>query len=429
MAAEAIAAEPAGRLARSGSGSLTLIAWRNLWRNRRRTWLTAGGITFAVWLLVFSMSMQDGTFEIMVDNGARLVLGHAQLQHPEYQDDPRVEYTITGSAALRKRAAAEPEVIAASEQAHGFALASHGERSFGAQIFGVDYAREAAWSSLPGLVSQGRYLAGPGEAVLGATLARNLAASVGDEIVVLGTAKEGGVAATLATIVGTFNSGQAALDRALMQIPIDDFRLAWDLAPDEAHAVVILASSVADSTEVAAALRADAQIADAGARVLSWRELMPEAVQTIDVKFIGTLLFFALIAIIVTFSIVNTFMMTVFERTPEFGMLMAIGMKPARIMGQLALEALFVALICAVIGLLLSAAVLVPLAEFGMPLPANATAALNAYNLPDRMYPRFSDTAAVASLLIMLIGTQLAAFVPALRILRLRPVEALRGTE
>jgi ABC-type lipoprotein release transport system permease subunit len=425
MTSEAIASDSAHQTQRRG-GSLTLIAWRNLWRNRRRTWLTSGGIAFAVWLLVFSMSMQDGTFEIMVDNGARLALGHAQIQHPEYQDDPRMEYTITGSDGLRARAERETDVVAASEQAHGFALANHGERSFGAQIFGVDYAREAAWSSLPGLVAEGRYLAGPGEAVIGSVLARNLMASVGDEIVVLGTAKEGGVAAALATVVGTFTSGQAALDRGLMQIPIDDFRSAWSLAPDEAHTVVILASSVADSTEVAAALKADQEI---DARVLNWRELMPEAVQTIDVKFIGTLLFFALIAIIVTFSIVNTFMMTIFERTPEFGMLMAIGMKPGRIMGQLAMEAFFLALVGGVVGISLSAAFLLPLSEFGMPLPASATEALNQYNLPDRMYPRFSNGAAIASVLIMLIGTQLAAFIPALRILRMRPVEALRGTE
>ena len=407
-------------------GSLTLIAWRNLWRNRRRTWLTSGGIAFAVWLLVFSMSMQDGTFEIMVDNGARLALGHVQIQHPSYQDDPRMEYTLTGSDALRAQAQDEPAVVAASEQAHGFALVSHGERSFGAQIFGVDPAGESSWSSLPEMVEDGRYLAGPGEAVIGSVLARNLGAAVGDEIVILGTAKEGGVAATLATLVGIFTSGQVALDRALMQIPIDDFRAAWGLAPDEAHAVVVLAGSVTDSVQIAEDLQADV---GPGTRVLDWRDLMPEAVQTIDVKFIGTLLFFALVAIIVTFSIVNTFMMTIFERTPEFGMLMAIGMKPGRIMGQLALEALFLALFGVVVGLALSAAVLVPLAAFGMPLPADASEVLSRYNLPDRMYPRFSNVAAVASAVVMLTGTQLAALIPALRIRRMRPVEALRAAE
>ncbi len=426
MTAQTLAGERATETPRRSGGSLTLIAWRNLWRNRRRTWLTSGGIAFAVWLLVFSMSMQDGTFEVMVDNGARLALGHVQIQHPEYQDDPRMEYTLAGSDVLRARAEALPAVVAASEQAHGFALVSHGERSFGAQVFGVDPARESVWSSLPGMIRDGRYLTGPGEAVIGSVLARNLGARVGDEIVVLGTAKEGGVAATLATLVGTFTSGQVALDRALMQISIDDFRQAWGLAPDEAHAVVILAGSVAGSVELAQVLSTDA---GPDTRVLDWRDLMPEAVQTIDVKFIGTLLFFALVAIIVTFSIVNTFMMTIFERTPEFGMLMAIGMKPGKIMGQLALEALLLALFGVVVGLALSAALLVPLAAFGMPLPAGAAEVLSQYNLPDRMYPRFSNVAAAASALIMLLGTQIAAFVPALRIRHMRPVEALRGAE
>ena len=390
MTTEALTERGTGRAGKRTGGSLTLIAWRNLWRNRRRTWLTSGGIAFAVWLLVFSMSMQDGTFEIMVDNGARLALGHVQIQHPAYQDDPRMEFTLRGSDALRARALDEPAVVAASEQAHGFALVSHGERSFGAQIFGVDPARESSWSSLPGMVEDGRYLAGPNEAVIGSVLARNLGAAVGDEIVVLGTAKEGGVAATLATLVGTFSSGQVALDRALMQIPIDDFRAAWGLAPDEAHAVVVLAGSVTDSVRVAADLQADV---GPGTRVLDWRDLMPEAVQTIDVKFIGTLLFFALVAIIVTFSIVNTFMMTVFERTPEFGMLMAIGMKPGQDHGSA----------CA--GSALSG----PVRRRDSGLASvrgsaraagrssecrcrrSASEVLSQYNMPDRMYPRFSN--------------------------------------
>jgi ABC-type lipoprotein release transport system permease subunit len=407
-------------------GGISRIAWRNLWRNRRRTWLTSGGIAFAVWLLVFGMSMQDGTFEIMVDNGARLALGHVQIQHPEYSDDPRLEFTIGNSQALRDRAADTPGVIMASERAQGFALISSGERSFGGQIIGVDAAREAIWSSLPAMVSSGRYIEGPGEAFVGSVLARNLGAQVGDEIVMLGTAMEGGVAAAVAEIVGIFTSGQVGLDRGLAQIPIDDFRQAWNLQPDEAHSLVILAGSVAESVNAATKLRPGAGELW---RVLDWRDLMPEAVQTIDLKRVGTFLIFGLIAVIVTFSVVNTFMMTVFERTPEFGMLMAIGMKPGRITAQLALEALFLALLGLALGIGLSAVVLMPLEQFGMPLPADATEMLNRYNIPDRMYPNFSTPAAVASGAIMLAGTQLAALIPALRIHRMRPVEALRSSE
>ncbi len=428
MATEAIQATGTATGTASGrSGTnVVLIAWRNLWRNRRRTWLTSGGIAFAIWLLVFSVSMQDGSFEVMVDNGARLMLGHAQIQHPDYQDDPKMEHTINGTEGFLSRLAGEPGVLAASPRVLGFALVSKGERSFGAQVIGVDAYQESRWSTLPEMVADGRYLQGAGEAVLGSVLARNLGVAVGDEIVLLGTAKEGGVAAIVADVVGLISSGMTALDRSVLQIPIDDFRAAWALEPDESHQVVFLTESVMGSDQVLARLAAES---DQSWRVLGWRELMPELVQTIDIKQVSTLLFFGLIAIIVTFSIVNTFMMTVFERTQEFGMLMAIGMKPGSIMLQLAIEALFLAILGVAAGVLLSLALLVPLAEVGMPLPAAATEVLSTYNMPDRMFPSFSVTAAVSSGLIMVLGTQIAAFIPALRIRRLRPVEALRGTE
>jgi putative ABC transport system permease protein len=391
----------------SGGAGIGRIAWRNLWRNPRRTWLTAGGIAFAVWLLVVARSMQDGTFEIMVDNGARLLLGHVQIQHPHYQDDPRVEYTLHDSGRLRAMAEATAGVTIATERAQGFALVSSGERSFGGQVIGVDAEREALWSSLPASITSGRYLSGArGEAVIGAVLARNLGAGVGSELVLLGTAREGGVAAAVAEVVGVVTTGHPELDRA--------------------HSVVLLAESVAASEVVAARLNGEA---GDDWRALDWRGLMPEAVQTIDVKEVGTLLMFSLIAIIVTFSVVNTFMMTVFERTPEFGMLMAIGMRPRLIMGQLSLEALLLALVGTLLGLALSGVLLSALATWGLPLPAEATELLNRYNMPERMYPRFNAGAALAAALIMVLGTQLAALVPAARIRRMRPVLALRAAD
>jgi ABC-type lipoprotein release transport system permease subunit len=335
-----------------------------------------------------------------------------------------MEYTIHDVPALEALVRTTPGVTMVSQRAQSFALVSHGERSFGAQVQGVEPDREARWSSLPGRVISGRYLAGPGEAFIGSALARNLDLAVGDEIVFLGTASEGGVAAAVADVVGIFDSGQVELDRSLAQIPIDDFRAGWGLASDEAHALVILAESVAESVVVAKTLAAEL---GSDLRVLDWRALMPEAVQTIDLKFAGAVLIFALVATIVTFSVVNTFMMTVFERTPEFGMLMAIGMRPGRIMGQLALEALCLGALGVALGVAISVVVLVPLGRYGLPLPADAAELLKAYQLPDHMYPRFSVGAAAAAGVIMMVGTQVAALIPALRIRKLRPVEALRA--
>lgn len=417
----AVTGSSAGRV--SGGIPIWRLAWRNLWRNRRRTWLTSGGIGFGVWLLVSAMSMQDGSFEVMIDNGARLLTGHIQLQHPGFQDDPRVEYRLRDAPALMHQAASLPHVTAVLPRVQSFALASAGERSFGAQVIGVDPQLEAGASSLPTMVSQGRYLAGPGEAYLGEALARNLGVSVGEEVVMLGTALEGGVAAAVARVVGTFATGQVELDRSLLEIHIDDFRAAWNLAPGDVHALVILVDRASHSASVANALRAP------GRAVLDWRDLMPQAEQTIQIKRVSTRLFFALIAVIVTFSVVNTFMMTVFERTPEFGMLMALGMRHGVIVRQLCLEALWLAVLGVALGLAASSALVGILAVTGVPLPADAAELLARYNLPDRVYPSFSVEAAVTAAVVMLAGTQAAVIVPALRVRRLKPVEALRALE
>ncbi len=399
------------------------LAWRNLWRNPRRTWLTAGGIGFAVWLLVVAMSMQDGSFEAMIDNGARLLTGHVQLQQPGFRDDPRLELRLADAPDLERRAAAVPHVTAVLPRLQAFALASAGERSFGAEVMGVDPQREAAASSLPAMVSSGRYLQGPGEAYVGAILARNLGLAVGDEVVMLGSALEGGVAAAAADVVGTFATGQAELDRSLLQISAGDFRTAWNLAPGDVSMLVILVDRASRSAQVADALRAPDLAA------LDWPDLMPEARQTIQIKRAGTRLFFALLVVIVVFSVVNTFMMTVFERTPELGMLTALGMRHRTIVGQLCLEAFWMTVVGVGLGLAASGVLVGVLTATGVPLPAEAAEALARYNLPNHVYPAFSVSAAVVATVVMFAGTQAAVLVPALRIRRLEPVEALRALE
>lgn len=407
----------------TGGTSTAALAWRNLWRNPRRTWLTAGGIAFAVWLLVASVSLQDGSFEVMIDNSARLLTGHVQLQHPDYQDDPALEHVLHDAGALAARAAGHPHVTAVLPRTASFALMSAGERSFGAQVMGVDPGAEARGSSLPTMAVAGRYLEGPGEAFVGEVLARNLDVGVGDELVLLGTAREGGVAVAAADVVGIFATGQPELDRALVQIHIDDFRSGWNLETDTVHTLALLVDRVAASGAVAADLAAP------GRAALDWRALLPEAEQTVELKRVSTRLFFALIALIVTFSVVNTFMMIVFERTREFGMLMALGMRPGAIVRQLAIEAAWLALLGIGLGLTASAALVSALTVSGIPLPADAAEIMARYNMPDRMYPQFSFWAAGFAAIAMLVGIQLAVLLPALRVRRLRPVEALRGTE
>ncbi len=316
-------------------------------------------------------------------------------------------------------------MTAVAQRATGFALVSVGERSYGAQVMGVDPQAEPTVSSVADLVVEGHYLAGPDDALVGAVLARNLGIGVGDELVLLGSQLDGGVAALSLHVAGIVESGSAELDRALVQIQLAAFQDEFGLG-DQVHMVV---ARVADFERVELLTPAvAAAIAPLGTDsvALPWQRLMPEVAQTMQLKRVSSLVMLALIAVLVTFSIFNSFMMTVFERRREFGMLLAIGMRPTGIITVLQIEAAWLALLGAAIGLVLGGAVMALTQRIGIPLGEMAGELARRFHMPDRIYPSINVDAMLLAPLLMLVATQLAALIPALRIRRLAPVDALR---
>ena len=401
------------------------IAWRNLWRNRRRTYLTAGGIAFAVVLLAFALSMQLGTYATMIDNATSLLSGHLQIQRAGYRDDPRLETTIAGSSELRARLEQIAGVRAASERVESFVLASAGERSFGSLMIGVDAAREQAVSNLSRHVVAGRYLTdrpsgSDVEVFAGATLAKNLGLAVGGDLVLLGTDKNGGVAAVSGRLVGTFETGEPELDRGLLEIPIDAARAALALG-DEAHAIVAR-SDLLDVDVLTARVRAATTPDEV---VLDWRALLPDVRQAIALDRATGQILFGMLALLVAFSIVSTFVMLVFERTREFGVLLAIGMKPWRIIGMLELEACWLALIGIGVGVAIAVPLVLWASHVGIGMGAGAQL-LERFYMAGRLYPALSRRSLVEPSVILATATLVAAFLPSVRVRNLTPVGAMR---
>jgi putative ABC transport system permease protein len=160
------------------------LAWRNLWRQPRRTWLTTGAMVFSNVLLVFMISLQVGMYEMMIDNTLRATTGHLQVQAEGYKDDQKMRQTVPDVARLAADLREALGLQSVAPRAATFALASSADRSYGIQIMGVEPAAEVLVSSLPGLLSQGRFLADDAndEIVIGSVLARNLKIEIGDEL-------------------------------------------------------------------------------------------------------------------------------------------------------------------------------------------------------------------------------------------------------
>jgi len=421
IAASVVDEPPRGRATTVAPGLIVLIAWRNLWRNPRRTGLSIGAIGFAVALLLFAMAQQAGNYTIMIDNATGLLDGHLQIQRRGFRDDPRIGNTIEGAAGRVEALRSVVGVAAVTPRISAFVLASSHDRSVGTQLLGVAPRGEQTLSSLPDMIEEGRYLNGGAEAFAGALLARNLGVTIGDEIVILGTAPSGGIAALVVTLVGTFSSGIADIDRGLLEVPLDTVSEAFELH-DAAHTIVARATSVSRASAVAATLSKEVAHDEV---VLEWNELIPGLEQAIELDRIFGQILFALVAAIVTISVFNGFVMTIFERTREFGTLLAIGMRASTVIGSLQMEACCLSAIGCAAGLVIGIPLVLWLERVGIPL-GDAGEMMRAFHMADRMYPTLNADVVVKPMALMILCTQLACLLPALRVRRIQPVEALR---
>lgn len=409
-------------------GVLLRLAWRNLWRHTRRTWLTASAIAFVTVLMVFLITLQLGSYDLMIDSSLRIFTSQMQVQRTGYQDKPQIRTVVPDAAALAERLRRDPALagIAVGVRAKGFALASSTTRSYGVQVVGVEPRHEPQVSTLPGLIQSGRFLAEARaqEAVLGSTLAKNLKAKVGDELTLLGSAMDGSVAATILPVVGIFESGWRDLDRVLVEVPLLTFQEVFGMG-EAAHSVALLAPDLRQLPALRQAvmrlLPADQELA-----VLDWEQLVPGLKQLIEADWTtGWFTYLALI-VVVTFSILNTFIMSVLERTREFGIMLALGATPLRIGMLVFIETAMLAIIGLGIGVALGLLVAGYFSVYGFTYPG-LEELMGQYGLPGLIYPKLSLTSVLLGPAVILLFTLLASLYPALRIRRLEAVEAIHA--
>ena len=260
----------------------------------------------------------------------------------------------------------------------------------------------------------GRYLQQDGEAVVGSVLARNLGVGVGDEVVFLGSGKESGVAALVATVVGTFTSGMAVLDRSQVHVTLSDLGGALGLS-DEVHAIALQLDTYTSSQPLVD--DHDGEIL--GNRLANWETLMPDLAAQLEMKMIGGVAFYALFVVLVTFGVVNAFIMTIHERTQEFGVLLALGMRPGAIVGMLQIEALCMAVLGLLVGISL-AAVLVSFVQVNIASLGQVGEMYEHLNLPQVLRGRFNLEAAMVTSAVIVLATQLAAVVSTLMLYRMK---------
>ncbi len=402
------------------------MAWRNLWRHKRRTWLTVGAMIFSNLLLVFLISLQFGSYRMMIDNTLKPYTGHMQIQRNGYNDNPKIRNSFGSVIPLASEIRKQLNSDTVAARAIAFAMTSSKQRSYGLQIIGVEPVFEAQVSSLPGLIKKGHYLSdiNAGEIIIGSVLARNLRVSVGDELTLLGSGRDGSFAAGVVIVTGIFESGINDIDRLMAQVPLGYFQSLFSMQ-GQGHNIVINAQDLTQVTalqhRVESLIRNHKELV-----VLDWNQLQPGLKQAIRADMTSAWFMYAVLIVLVAFSVLNTQLMSVLERTREFGIMMALGVKPLRLGALIFTETAIMSSLGLILGAGLGAALAYYLSIVGFSYPGMAEMA-SRFNLPDRMYPSLSPLSILLGPSIVFFFSLLASIYPALRLFLLQPVSAMRA--
>jgi ABC-type lipoprotein release transport system permease subunit len=404
------------------------LAWRNLWRNPRRSLITALGVGAAFLILIVLIGLLGGVREQLLRNGTELILGHLQIHHAEYLPDRHVADTIAttdGRGELLAGLAQQPDIRALAPRVHADGLIASEAASAGARVLGVDPAREARVTTLLQGITEETLAARAYGMLLGAGLAREIGAVVGSEVAVLCQAADGSLGNELFKVVGLVRTGLPGIDRTLAVAHLADVRQLLALGEDQVHELAVLIAAPMQADGVAQALQRSGLLPE-HARARSWGELAPQLRDYIALSEGGATFMILIVALFAAFGVLNSMMMAVFERTREFGMLHALGIRPGLIVLSLLAEALLLGALGLAAGFAAGALVMRDLITRGWDL-TRWTGELAM--LDTRLDPVWRgvwqwDLVAWAGLGLAT-ATLLAVLMPAARILRLNPVEAM----
>jgi len=406
-----------------------LMAWRNIQRNPRRTILTIMAIAFACVLLIFMLSLQIGTYEIMIDTSVKTRTGHIQVLKQGYNTDHKIRQAIKVPADIARTLYQTPHITTISFRSNAFALLSSSLRTSGGFITGINPEEEVKISSVAQTIRKGRYLtpSDTNAAVVGSLLAKNLKIDIGDELVVLGSAMDGSIAATVLQVTGIFSSGMDQYDRTAIQIPLHHFQETFVMGR-AVHEIIITCDSLWHVGRVKSAISENLSQpgTQPGLVCMSWDELTPGLIQSIQMDLGGGLIFYAILLVMVAFSIMNTFVMAVFERTKEFGTLMAIGAGPWRLSRVLILESGFLTLCGIVLGILAGCILTLWVGHTGIPM-GEAEGMMRQYGIPGLLRPKLTLATAFAGPAAVFLITIVTALYPAVKVHGIKPVEAMRA--
>lgn len=328
------------------------LAWRNIWRNKRRTLITAFSVTMAVFLSILTRSMQFGSYDKMIQDIAGTFTGYIQIHQKGYWDKQTLNNSFAQSDSLDKVIASQSGITAVVPRLQSYVLASGTHNSRAAFVIGIDPKAEKDLSEPQKRLVKGKYFTSNNEdgVLIAQGLAKQLQLTVGDTLVLLGQGYHGQSAAGKYPIMGIDKIPQPDLNDVLIYLPLQQARTLFG-AYNRLTAVALVLNKADDVPIMAKNLKKELP---SHYEVMTWQKMMPELVQAIQADNSGGIIMLMVIYMIVGFGILGTILMMTAERKYELGIMIAVGMHRFRLGLTLLMESLFLALIGALVGILIS---------------------------------------------------------------------------
>jgi len=401
------------------------LAWRNVWRNRRRTLITIAALMVSATAIVWFRSLVDGMLEDLVKAQIQNGMGHVAVQPVGFEKNPLVDKYLHDPALLVDIVHNDPLVRTWAPRVEARGLASSPENSLGATICGIDPAREPGVSSFHEAIAQGSYFTNQDEngVIIGSKMAEVLNVDLGDLVAVLVQNLKGEVAAEAYPVVGIMHTGFPNLDNnlVLMTLARAQQQIGYGYAYTK---IVIMAPQSSDMAKLKASLAG--KITVPGVEVKTWEELYPMQ-QQLTQLYDASMVFFMLLFIILTsFGMINTILMSVLERINEFGMMAALGMRPGQIFRLIMYEAIVLAFFGTLVGLGVGGGLAYINSIYGINLSAVAGTLKTMGLLSTVITTVIKPGAFVLAALTVLITALVSALYPALKAARLRLLAAIR---
>jgi len=400
---------------------LVKISWRNLWRNSTRTNVTITAVALCIAILIIFQSLMIGLIGKAVHNTTNLVVGEVQIHAIGYLDDRSIYKSLKNVDKIR--AVAKENNIGMVERSYGFGLISSGTKSAGTQFWGIDPESELKYFDFANHIDEGNFLTKTSlkKVVLGNKLARSLAAELGTELVIFVQGADGSLGNELFYVTGILGNVADNIDRGAAIILRDDFDILFS-TNNLIHEIALNSNGKLEAEEIQKLMSAKA----AGVAVETWKELMPTiAIMTEKMSVFMLTMFSLIFTIAASLGVMNTLVMSTYDRMKEFGIIRAIGATPWLIIRQVSLEAILLTFLASIIGTVIGLSIAIYLQVYGIDISGKGNLAFGGIVFDPIWRASVSLKSVFLPVVLMMLTSIVASIYPASIAARIKPVEAI----